>query len=409
LDICEASGEGVLNILLMYGRYLPAGAAGGPVFLIRSLGRELASRGHTITLYTSTLGNTPEERLAARTFVDYRDGMRVVYVRAVTHYRFNPVSPALIPLFRRELGKFDVVQIFGHRQFPNLLASWFAQRLGVPSVLHAVGGLPYYMVRSVGRKKLYDALFTASLIRRTARVIASTRQEGSEMVRFGVPEEKIVVIPDPLDLSDFQVLPVRGAFRRQHGVGQSTALVLYLGRIERKKNLHLLVEGFAKARLAEAMLFIVGPANDQQDYLDSLKRLGHTLGIAKQLRFVDYLAGREKVQAFVDADIFVNPSRTENYGFAILESIAAGTPVVVTETCGAVEYMDEGTGLVISDPGELSSALQSLLTNEVLLCEMRERCRAARAKLLQSAANSAEQYERVYREVGAGMQSQCAK
>ena len=101
---------------------------------------------------------------------------------------------------------------------------------------------------------------------------------------------------------------------------------------------------------------------------------GH-LGVATTVHFPGPLFGPEKWAAFRDADVFVLPSQNENFGNAAAESVASGTPVIITEKCGIAPLLANEAGLVVrNDAGELASALARILSDEDLRGHLRAGC-----------------------------------
>ena len=126
-----------------------------------------------------------------------------------------------------------------------------------------------------------------------------------------------VVVPNGLSLEEFQQLPQRGGFRAKHPQVKDKPIVLFLSRVHYKKGLDLLIPAFAQAKLtADAMLVIAGPV--AQGFMPQLEALVREHGIADRTVFTGMLRGRDRIEAMVDADLFVLPSRQENFGIVII-------------------------------------------------------------------------------------------
>jgi len=138
-----------------------------------------------------------------------------------------------------------------------------------------------------------------------------------------------VVIPNGLDVDEFETLPPRGDFRRRSGVASQTRVVLFLGRLHPKKGLEILIHGFAKAALSDTLLVIAGP--DSSNYKVQLTALVDSLQIREKVIFAGMLNGRERIEALVDADVLALTSYQENFGIVVIEALACGTPVIVSD------------------------------------------------------------------------------
>ena len=184
----------------------------------------------------------------------------------------------------------------------------------------------------------------------------STRQE---LVARGIPADKVALYPRGVDVERFTPKMRNGFFQRRYGVEAGTTL-LYVGRVSKEKNLHILAEAYSRIREhhPQAHLVVVG----EGPYMDDMRR---------QLRrhpctFTGTLMDADLVKAYASADLFVFPSTTDTFGNVILEAQACGLPVVVSDQGGPRENMLPGkTGLEVAgnDSAALAAALHRLLAN----------------------------------------------
>ena len=101
-----------------------------------------------------------------------------------------------------------------------------------------------------------------------------------------------------------------------------------------------------------------------------LKKLIADLGISDRILFTGPLYGQEKLKAYVDADVYVLPSSYEIFGITVLEALACGTPVIVTDRCGIADVIDGQAGLVVPyNEEQLRNAVLKLLNDD----KMRQR------------------------------------
>ncbi len=106
-------------------------------------------------------------------------------------------------------------------------------------------------------------------------------------------------------------------------------MLLFLSRIHYKKGLDLLIPAIAKLKHQDATLVIVGP--DDAGYGQEMQRLAAEKNVQDRVIFAGTLYGGERLPALVDAELFVLPSYQENFGIAVVEALAAGTPVVISD------------------------------------------------------------------------------
>lgn len=175
-----------------------------------------------------------------------------------------------------------------------------------------------------------------------------------------------LVEPLGLDLTEFQTLPSRGTFRDRYGIAADRPLVLFLGRLHAGKGLELLVPAFAKiaGRVRPSpMLVIAGP--DSGGFRAAVEQSVRRHELTDRVIFTGMLQGSDRVAALADADLLALPSCHENFGLAVVESLAAGTPVVVSDQVNLHrEIVEAGVGGVVPlDADALAAELNRWLEN----------------------------------------------
>ncbi|MDW8168851.1 MAG: glycosyltransferase [Acidobacteriota bacterium] len=383
-----------MRILKVTRCFPPALAGGGMSQTVSHIARALVRRGHAVTVYASNLLDA-RRRLSDRTLVAEEEGVRIVYFHTVVRYRWDGVQPDVLR-YLSELEQFDLIHVYGVRDFLSTIVCWAARRRGLPYIVEPMGML-LPVGRSLWKKRMYDRLFGRTLLTHAARVIATAAQEAEEAIAWGIPREKIVVRRNGLDLSEFDPLPPRGMFRAHLGIGEDERVVLYLGRLAVKKNVPLLIEAFAEVQLPNARLLIIGP-DDGDGTRAAIERTIARMEIRNSVHVLEPLYGRERVSALVDADVLVLPSMHENFGNVVAEALVCGTPVIVTNRCGVASLVEGRTGLVIEPEKEsLKSALRRMLQDEALRRQFAEQALRSREELSWEAP--IEQLERLYTDV----------
>lgn len=323
-----------MRILQVSSFYYPELKFGGPPLKIHALSKGLRQHGHEVSVLTFS-----ED--AARTGETDYDGVSVRYLPwAGTGLRQWPRDRAAIA---RAVQMADVVHVHGLYNLLGPLALVAARRAGKPCVLEPLG-----MFTPRGRnqwvKRLYHRAFTHRMARQARVVIATSPQEFKELEPLGQPP-KLVLRRNGIDVETFAKLPSADIFRRKLGIPADRRVVLFLGRLSPVKNLEQFIEAFARVRLANTTLALVGPA--EPDYEARLRALAQRLGIAGDVAFAGALYDEEKLSALAAADLFVMPSLIESYGNAVAEAVAAGRPVLLTDTCGIAPAIHERAGLAV--------------------------------------------------------------
>lgn len=305
--------------------------------------------------------------------------MEAVYLPTLQNYRATTVNPRMLRFFKRRIRSFDAVHIYGLYDLIGSTAAWYCRRYNIPYVLEPLGMFGP-KVRSRGKKRLYRKLLGNALFKGAAAIIATAENERDELIDGGIPHGKIVLRRNGIDLSEFQSLPARGAFRARLGIAEDTPFVLFLGRLSFIKGLDHLVKAFARFEGNEHLV-IAGP-DDHDGCSHTVRALIAEFDLGARVRLAGPLYGEEKLQALVDADVFVLPSRYESFGNAAAESIACGVPALVTDRCGVAPLVSGKAGLVVEyDVAAMYKGMRRMFEDKAFREEMRAGC-AAVAKSL---------------------------
>lgn len=364
-----------MRILKTTQTYYPYLSKGGPPAKVRAIARALVRRGHEVTVLTADRGDGLAAEGgsgggSARGWESREDGVEAIYLRTLQNYRATTINPAIPGFCRRRLRDYDVVHIYGLYDLFGSIAAWFCRRQGIPYVLEPLGMFGPKM-RSQQKKRLYHKLVGDALFAGARAVIATSETERTELIDGGVSAEKIVLRRNGIDVSEFEKLPARGDLRDRLKLSDTTPLILFLGRISFIKGIDLLVEAFAGR---DAHLVIAGP-DDLDGCAQAIAKSVARLQIDNQVTVMGPLYGDERLQAFVDAEFFVLPSRYESFGNVAAEAIACGTPALVTDQCGIAPLLDGRAGLVVpADVEGLHRGIARLLGDKELLGTLRSRC-----------------------------------
>jgi glycosyltransferase involved in cell wall biosynthesis len=287
-----------MNILQVVDYFKPFWSSGGPARVCYEIARRFADMGHKVTIYSNGERRASEEKVIKNQPTTV-DGMTVWYFKNLSSYLLNKTnidSPYLLPIIaRRKLREFDVIHIHTYRSVITIPIWYYAKKYGIPYTLQAHGSLATSSQKG-WLKRIFDKLWGYRILRDAAKVIALTQTEAGQYKSMGVPEDKIEIVPNGIDLSEFETLPQRGEFRSKYGLNSDQKMVLYLGRIDQTKGIDLLARAFADLvrELKNTKLVIVGP---DEGYLPRLRKLVKELNIEENVLFTGALFGNNKLQA----------------------------------------------------------------------------------------------------------------
>lgn len=353
-----------MNILQVSHSFIPCYDSGGVVRSVYTLSKELASRGHKVTVYT-TDGCTKRLDVEKNKRVNL-DGLNVYYFSNISNtlrMRFKIATPVhLLCVIGKTIKNYDVVHIHEQRTIIAFIVAYYAKKNNIPVVIHARGSTTLERGR-IFYKKVFDTFYGKRMVKNASKLIALTPNEAQQYQDIGADPQKIVIIPNAIETSLYDLLPIRGKFREKYNIKSSDKIILFLGRLNKIKGVDLLIESFALLTndIKDSQLVIVGP---DDGCLDRLNEMTTSLEIGHKVLFTGPLYEDDKLEAYVDADVYVLPSRYETFPNTVLEAAMCKTPVIVTERCGIAEMVKNNMGIVVGyDKESLKNGIHSLLTD----------------------------------------------
>jgi glycosyltransferase involved in cell wall biosynthesis len=278
---------------------------------------------------------------------------------------------------RSKLKEFDIIHIHEHRTFLAAIVHRYAKKFDIPYVLQPRGSAPT-MIKS-RQKEIFDKITGKSIIYGACKIIASSHSEASQYkdVFTNLDLDSVVQIPNGIDLKTYQKLPNSGLFREKMGIKEDEKIILYLSRLHERKGIDLLLKSFKslKDKIGPLKLIIAGPDDHYQDKINNIIQ---ELKIKDSVIIPGPLYETDKLEAYVDADVFVLPSRDryESFGNVVVEAMACNTPVVVTKYCGVSEWISTEEGQVIDyQEDQMQNALLDILQNDLKRDYMAQKAR----------------------------------
>lgn len=246
-------------------------------------------------------------------------------------------------------------------------------------------------------KRLYLRYMTPYSARRSRRVIALSQSTKRDLSRlFGIPREKIEVIPCGVDP---RFRPLNGnlvsRFRQRRRLPER--MILFVGTIERRKNVSLLLEAYAQIQREIPHALVLAGAKGWG--ADGIFAQAEELGLADVI-FAGYVGQEELPLWYNAADLLAYPSLYEGFGLPPLEAMASGTPVLTSITSSLPEVMgDAGVLVNPKNAGEIARAMLKVLRDKGLQEEMRKRGleRAKRFTWQEAAEETVRVYEEAMR------------
>lgn len=343
-------------MLQLTQRFPPA--LGGVESHVYQLASGLARAGVEVEVSTTDLGrDVPFERLPADAAGPFPFPVRwhraLKFAEAPHGLGIAAPSMLLDALDHRA----DVLHAHAYGYFPTWVGSAAASLDGAALVItpHSDAGSPS------AAKRVFNGLVPRLTLRRAARVISVTRHEAALLVSLGLEPDRIAIIPNGIDPSEFAAVPERRPV-------QDTVTGIFVGRIDpTQKGLDTLVR--AVSLVPSSVRFHLRLVGEDWGGAKALRQLSSHLGIGDRIEFVGPVSRAELLREFARADLLVLPSRFEPFGIVLLEAMAAGLPIVASRVGGIPEVAPDGeVGLLVEpgDPADLAAALLRLAEGPAL-------------------------------------------
>ncbi|MGA2051803.1 MAG: glycosyltransferase [Opitutales bacterium] len=311
-----------------------APAGGGVATAIDTLSRAQIALGHTIEV--ACLDDPSAPWLAQRAYP----------VHAFPSTRFHKYGwcPAFARWLRENLRRFDVVAIEGLWQYPGPATRSAAHAAHIPYVVYPHGMLDPWFRRAYPSKHLKKMLYWLLVehrVLRDARAVIFTAEEEHRLAEGSFHPWSARSVVAPLGVAAPSGNPAERArlwYERFPALAHRRAL-LFLGRLDRKKGVDLLLEAYASihpsaARVAGTApaLVLAGPESSPS-FAANIRIFAKLLHLREGVDVIwtGLLDGDAKWAALESADALVLPSHQENFGYAVAEALAVGTPVLISE------------------------------------------------------------------------------
>lgn len=259
-----------------------------------------------------------------------------------------------------ETEKPDIVHINGIWTPQNWLFQKEAQRLGIKVILSPHGMLePYILRRHPLKKKIALALYQNQAVRNANYLHATAQSELNQIQKLGY-NQTAAVIPNGIDLSEIQPKTNWGTIQN----------ILFLSRVHPKKGIEILIETIAQLMPNSLKITIAGEGDP--NYIDKLKKQTQQKGVSQYFDFIGSVYGQQKWTLYKQADLFVLPTYSENFGIVVAEALATGIPVITTTGTPWQELETHNCGwwVDISVENLILAITEAISTNSEELREM---------------------------------------
>ena len=358
-----------MKILMLTWEYPPR-VVGGIARVVYDISRTLLKDGHDVTVVTYKEGDAP-----------YFEDDKGVKVYRVDNYMINPNNfidwimqmnfnmVAKVNEIIQEQGNFDVIH--AHDWLVAYAAKTIKSSYNIPivSTIHATEAGRNSGIHDETQRYINDTEWM--LTYESAEVIVNSNYMKNELQRlFGLPYEKINVIPNGVNLSLFNGIERDYNFRRKYAM-DNEKIILFMGRLVYEKGIQHLISAMPKILQGyhDSKLVICGKGGMQRE----LQQQVNAMGIGNKVCFAGYMNGKDVQRMYKAADIAVFPSTYEPFGIVALEAMLSENPIVVSDIGGLneiVEHRVNGMKAYCGNPNSIADSILELLYDHKLCADI---------------------------------------
>ena len=347
-----------MKILMLTWEYPPR-IVGGIARVVHDLSKRLIKDGQEVTVITYRDGNVPEYENDKGVEVYRVDNYMIHpnnFIDWIMQLNFNMIAKAT-EVINKE-GGFDVIH--AHDWLVTYAAKSLKQSFNLPMVatIHATEAGRNSGIHDDTQRYINDTEWLLTY-EATEVIVNSNYMKGHVQGLFGLPFDKISVIPNGINLNNFTGIDRDYDFRRRFAM-DNEKIILYVGRLVYEKGVQHLISAMPKIleNYHDSKLVIAGKGG----MIDELKSQVDSMGLSNKVYFTGYLNQKEVQKMYKCADVAVFPSTYEPFGIVALEAMLAGIPTVVSDIGGLNEIVEHGVNGMKSYTGNPNSIADSVLS-----------------------------------------------
>ena len=364
-----------MKILMLTWEYPPR-IVGGIARVVNDLSKRLIKDGHEVTVVTYREGDAPYYELDKGVKVYRVDNFMINannFIDWIMQLNFNMVAKAS-EIMQKE-GAFDVIH--AHDWLVAYAAKTLKNSYDIPliSTIHATEAGRNSGIRDEQQKYINDTEWM--LTYESTEVIVNSNYMKGELQRlFGLPFEKINVVPNGVNTLNYSGIERDYDFRRRYA-RDTEKIILFMGRLVYEKGIQHLITAMPKILNGyhDAKLVVAGKGG----MIDELRAQANALGLGEKVYFAGYVNGKDVGKLYKVADVAVFPSTYEPFGIVALEAMLAEVPVVVSDIGGLneiVQHRENGMKCYAGNANSIADSILELLYDPQLSANVVKKAKA---------------------------------
>lgn len=317
---------------------------GGPVEALKQLTNTILKSGHSVDIISLDEPDAPR--------IDNLSAKAIAIGPSAGKYRYNK---KLVNWLVKNASNYNLITVHGIWQFQSF-GTWLASKKKCFSYnIFVHGALDPWFKKNYPLKHLKKLLYwpwTEYRVLRDAKAVLFTSEEEKILAAksFSLYKANPVIINYGIGSPPGEPEKQTQIFFDHYTELLGKRLIVFLSRIHPKKGCDILIEAFSRIAQQDPNLHLVMAGPDQTKWIPVLKELSTSLKIENRITWTGMVKDDLKWGLYRSAEIFVLPSHSENFGVAVVESMASGTPVIITNKVNIWREIEkDGAGLVADD------------------------------------------------------------
>jgi len=296
----------------------------------------------------------------------------------------------------------NIIHVHGYRNFQTDAGAISSFLRKIPLIITTHGTVRGYEFLNIDLKSrlpnvIYDAITLRFPLKVAKKIVAASKNEANELISFGIPENKIKIIPNGIEFPKINL-------KKEN---KETINLLTVSRLTYIRNLEMAIKAFYEAyrRNNKLRYIIVGDVipsrygKEEKGYKEKVMKLCKDLGLQDKVIFKGWLSGEELWKVYCNSDLFLWSSRYDSFAYALVEAAYFKLPIISTPVGIAEELIGKEGGFIVTheDYKEMSERIIEIVENPKLMKEMGEHNH--KRSLNYSYERIVEEYYKLYEEV----------
>lgn len=349
-----------MKILHVIPHYFPSPYFGGTPVVCHSIAKEQVASGHQVDILTTDVYSKNKRVDSSGLFEESKWGYKIIRKRNISNwiaFRFKQsLSFEALEFIKNAKNNYDVIHLHEYRSLLNVMVA-FADTGNSKIILHPQGTFENFNGRTLA-KRIFDQLFSKKILGKADHIIALSEKENQELISAGVISNRVSIMYNGIEVNSSNVSETKGELPSKY--------ILYLGRINRIKNLDLLIDSFLASKVWKEKIKLIIAGGDD-GYLEDLKiKIKNQPGI----EYIGPINQDEKFQLISNSLFVAYITKNEPWGLVPLEAAVLKVPSLVSSDAGTASVIKKyniGRLVEASFPEKVVEGIRSMIRKPIII------------------------------------------